>query len=374
MSKVIYVGMDVHKDHTSLVCFEPTFTADRQGGKSFCETRVATSAVKIRTYIEQIRSRQDEECTFKCGYEAGCLGFSLYKDLLAYGIDCTVLAPTTMLSQKGKRVKIDSRDALLIAQCLAYGTYSAVAIPTEEDESVRDYIRMCDDHRLQLKVTKQRINAFCLRKGKIYDGTKWTKMHIAWLKNLELGTLDRETLNSYLETYEAQTNRIERFEARIEELARGERYAESVGNLCSFLGVTTPTALAVVAETGDFSRFGRATSLASYYGLTPGEHSSGESVHREGITKAGNTHIRRLLVEASQSICRGSVGHKSKALKARQAGRPQDVVAYADKANVRMRSKYYRMVRKGVKRNIIVTAIARELSCFIWGMMTSRTA
>ena len=102
MSKVIYVGMDVHKDHTNLVCFEPTFTADRQGGKDFCATHVATSAQKVRSYLETISKNQNEECTFKCGYEAGCLGFSLYKELRAYGIDCTVLAPTTMLTQKGK--------------------------------------------------------------------------------------------------------------------------------------------------------------------------------------------------------------------------------------------------------------------------------
>ena len=374
MSKVIYVGMDVHKDHTNLVCFEPTFTADKQGGKDFCATRVATSAKKVRSYLETISKNQNEECTFKCGYEAGCLGFSLYMQLRAYGIDCTVLAPTTMLTQKGKRIKTDGRDALLIARCLAYGTYSAVVIPTEEDESVRDYIRMCDDHKLQLKVTKQRINAFCLRKGKSYESTKWSRAHIAWLKSLELSPVDRETLNSYLETYEAQVNRIERFLVRIEELAHGERYVEKVGKLNSFLGVTTPTALAVVAETGDFSRFGKATNLASFYGLTPGEHSSGESVHREGITKAGNTHIRRLLVEAAQSICRGAVGSKSKALKARQSGQPQEVVAYADKANVRMRSKYYRMVRREKKRNVIVTAIARELTCFIWGMMNAKIA
>lgn len=266
--------------------------------------------------------------------------------------------------KRGKRIKTDDRDVLLIARCLAYGTYSAVVIPTEEDESVRDYIRMCDDHKLQLKVTKQRINAFCLRKGKSYESSKWSKPHIAWLKSLELSTVDRETLNSYLETYEAQVNRIERFLVRIEELAHGERYAEKVGKLNSFLGGTTPTALAVVAETGDFSRFGKTTNLAAFYGLMPGEHSSGESMHREGITKAGNTHIRRLLVEAAQSICRGAVGSKSKALKARQSGQP----------NVRMRSKYYRMVRREKKRNVIVTAIARELTCFIWGMMNAKIA
>ena len=370
MSKVIYIGMDVHKEHTSLICLEPSFDKGKGDDKTYCATRVKTSATQIEQYIATIRKIQTEECIFICGYEAGCLGFSLFKELSKRKIECHVIAPTTMLTQKGKRVKTDSRDALLIAKCLAYGTYSEVAIPTEEDESVRDYIRMCDDHKLQLKVTKQRINAFCLRKGHVYEGTKWSAAHLKWLREVSLTDLDRESMDEYLETYETQTNRIERIVQRIETLAQRDRYAEKVGKLCSFLGITTPTSLAIVAETGDFHRFPKAMNLTSYYGLTPGEQSSGESIHRGGITKAGNTHIRRLLVEASQSICRGQVGHKSKALKQRQKDQEQAVIAYADKANVRMRKKFYRMVRTGKKRNVIVTAIARELTCFIWGMMT----
>lgn len=124
-------------------------------------------------------------------------------------------------------------------------------------------------------------------------------------------------------------------------------------------------------ETGDFTRFSRADCFASYLGLTPGEQSSGETIRRGGITKAGNKELRRLLVEAAQSIGRGRIGYKSKALKARQKGNDSKVIAYADRANERLRRKFYRMTRQGKKYNVAITAIARELACFIWGMMTN---
>lgn len=145
--------------------------------------------------------------------------------------------------------------------------------------------------------------------------------------------------------------------------------------LSCFLGVQTQTALSSIVEVGDFKRFPSAEKFASYLGLVPGEDSSGDSQKRLGITKAGNTHVRRLLVEAAQCYGRGQVGHKSKALKARQQGNLPEVIAYADKANERLRRKYYKMVlSQGKKANVAKTAIARELACFMWGMMTDHTA
>ena len=232
-------------------------------------------------------------------------------------------------------------------------------------------LRMRDDHRVVLKKLKQQINAFCLRHGQIYSGkSKWTAAHFEWLRKLELRSLLRETLDEYLLTYTQLQEKIGIFEKRIEELASEERYAGNVKKLSCFLGVKTPTALATIVESGDFKRFKKGNVYASYIGLTPSEHSSGDSVVRGGISKAGNVHLRRLFVEAAQSICKGKIGHKSKALSARQAGNESEVIAYADKANERMRRKYYRMIAHGKARNVAVTAIARELACFIWGMMT----
>ena len=169
-------------------------------------------------------------------------------------------------------------------------------------------------------------------------------------------------------------NKLESFDRKIEEFAREKEYEAKVGRLCCLLGIKTNTAMALITETGDFNRFPKGDVYAHYLGLAPGESSSSDKVKRLSITKAGNSHLRKLLTESAQSVCRGAVGYKSKALKARQKGMPSEVIAYADKANERFRRKYYRLIKKGKPRNIAVTAIAREMACFIWGLMTDNIA
>ena len=310
------------------------------------------------------------EIDVECGYEAGCLGYSLFHTLTACKLKCRILAPTTMLSEQGPRIKTDRRDAKLIAQCLSNGGYHAVYIPTAEDNAVKEYVRMRDDHKLALKKVKQQTNALCLRFGFFYDGTHWTGMHLKWLRSLKLPELIRETLDEHLATYDELTAKIDRYDRRIQEIAAQSEYQEKVRKLECFLGIKTHTALSLIVETGDFIRFRKGNVYAAYLGLAPGEHSSAESGGRLGITKAGNSHLRRLLIEAAGGICKGQIGKKSKDLIARQKGNPADVIAYADKGNVRLRSKYYRLTRHGKKRNVAVAAVARELACFVWGMMT----
>lgn len=212
-----------------------------------------------------------------------------------------------MLTPQGIRIKTDARDALMIAQCLSYGGYHAVYVPTEEDDSVKEYLRMRDDHKLALKKIKQQINAFTFRHGLHYSGTKWTQAHWKWLKQLELSSLYREVLNEYMASYEEQTVKIERFDARIEELAEQEKYQEKVKKLSCFLGIKTHTALSLIVETGDFERFAKGNTYAAYLGLAPGENSSGEHIYCGGITKAGNSHLRQLLIEAAGGICKGAI-------------------------------------------------------------------
>ena len=177
-------------------------------------------------------------------------------------------------------------------------------------------------------------------------------------------------MNEYMTSYEEQVSKIERLDQRIEELASQEKYAEKVKKLGCFLGIKTHTALSLIVETGDFKRFAKGNIYAAYLGLAPGENSSGAKTKRTGLSKAGNSHLRQLLTEAAGGICKGMVGHKSKELKARQKGNTDDVIKYADKANVRLRSRYYKLIRQGKARNVAVAAIARELACFVWGMMT----
>jgi transposase len=229
---------------------------------------------------------------------------------------------------------------------------------------------MRDDHKLALKKIKQQINAFCLRHGFQYPGRKWTLVHLKWLKQLTLSGIYRETLDEYMASYDEQTAKLERFDRRIEEIASQEKYYEKVKKLRCFLGIKTHIALSLIVETGDFERFAKGNIYAAYLGLAPGERSSGDKTNRLGISKAGNRHLRLLLVEAAGGICKGVVGHKSKDLRQRQNDNTAEVIAYADKANTRLRSRYYKFIRRGKKRNVAVAAIARELACFVWGMMT----
>ena len=279
-----------------------------------------------------------------------------------------------MLTTYGTRIKTDKRDAYLIAQCLCYGGYHPVYVPTGKDDAVKEYLRMRDDHKVALKKLKQQINAFTLRHGHQYIGTKWTKSHLTWLKGLELDPMYRETLDEYLASYGEQESKIERYDKRIEEIAAEECYIENAKKLGCILGIRTHTALSLIVETGDFKRFAKGNTYAAFLGLTPEEHSSAAKVNRLGISKAGNTHLRCLLIEAAKGICKGTIGYKSKELRSRQSGQSAEVIAYADKANTRLRSKYYRMIRHGKKKNVAVAAVARELACFIWGMMTGNTS
>ena len=312
MKRILKIGMDVHTTNYTLCAMEPVIGEE---DRVFATIKVTPDYKNILMFIENLKQKLglNYEYDIQCGYEAGCLGYSLYNQLKAVGVKRVILAPTTMFAPQGVRIKTDTRDAHMIAHCLSYGTYRAVYIPTEE-----------------------------------------------------------EVMNEYMISYEEQALKIERFDKRIEEIASQTKYQEKVKRLGCFLGIKTHTALSLIVETGDFERFAKGNQYAAYLGLTPGEYSSSTNVNRLGITKAGNSHLRQLLIEAAGGICKGAVGHKSKALKARQNGNPADVIAYDDKANIRLRSRYYKFIRREKKRNVAVAAIARELACFVWGMMTNK--
>lgn len=367
----VYVGMDVHKESFTLC----SFTIEEDKASHIQKT--SSDYKQVLKYLEFLRNIYGDDADFICGYEAGCLGFTLYHQLTNHNVKCVILAPTTMMEQRGKKkIKTDKRDASLIARCLAQHNYSPVHIPSVQDEETKEFLRMRQDHKLAFKKVKQQILSFCLRHGYRYeDGSHyWTVKHLNWLRTLKIEGLNQEILDEYLLTYDYLYNKIERLDERIEELAARNEYKERVKKLSCFLGVKTHTALSVIVEVGDFQRFASAEKFASYLGLVPGEDSSGNDQTRLGITKAGNRHVRTLLVETAQSYSRGVIGHKSKELKARQAGNTLQVIAYADKANERLRRKYYKMVLgQNKKHNVAKTAIARELACFMWGMMTDRT-
>jgi transposase len=371
MNSILYVGLDVHTTNYTICTYEAEF--DRISR----EVQVAPDYRNIQKYINKLR--QDKGATRKviCGYEAGCLGYSLYRQLTAVDIDCVILAPTTMERPVSYQIKNDKRDAKGVARCLATNGYSEVYVPTPEDESVKEYIRMRDDHMDDLKRIKQRMMALCTRQGKRFTEGKqyWTQKHLEWLRKLDLGNTQlNQTLSEYIETYYWLNEKVERLDRQIEEISIQKEYEERVKKLICFLGIRKHTALSMLVEVGDFKRFPNADHFAAYLGLVPGENSSSNRQRFLGITKAGNKHLRRLLIEAAQSYSHGAPGYKSRILTTKQKGNPPEVIAYADKANARLRRKYYNMLFKEKKHNVIVAAIARELACFIWGMMTERIA
>ncbi len=345
MTSIVNIGMDIHKESYTLCCYR--FEDDEARHR---QTIMPDYKVILR-YIDRIRGCYPEDVEIVCGYEAGCLGYSLYHQLTVHGVKCVILAPTTMAVTNTGHIKTDKRDAENIAKCLAFRTYSEVRVPTVEDNGVKEYIRMRDDHKKALKVIKQQILALILRHGRHFTDGKnyWTAKHVKWLKSLRFGGSVQESLDEYLITYEYLKNKVERMDKRIEDLGEDERYRDNVHKLSCLICVKAHTALATIVEIGDFHRFATPEKLAAFVGLVPSENSSGQSQLRGHITKAGNAHVRRILVEAAQSYCRGAVGYKSVLLKRRQCGNTPQVIAYADKANERLRRKYYRMTLKNGK-------------------------
>lgn len=370
MKSIIYVGMDVHTTNFTLCCY-------RFGIKDpFAFAQVSPDYKNVLTYLEKVKQEYGKDIRFLCGYEAGCLGYTLFHQLNSHGVGCVILAPTSMPQLMGPVVKTDKRDAMKIAKCLANGDYSAVYIPSDEDNSVKEYIRMRDDAKIALKRIKQQLLSFCTRYGKLFTDGKsyWTQKHIVWIKSLSFGSkLLQEAFDEILTSFLHSVDKVDRYDRRIEELAQVETYKANVKKLSCLIGVGTITALTTLVETGDFRRFPTAQHYSAYLGLVPGEESSGKHVQRTGITKAGNSHLRKLLIEAAQCYGRGKVGVKSKILAKRQSENELQVIAYADRANERLRRKFYRINFQS-KRNIAVVAVARELACFIWGLMTDNIA
>lgn len=367
MKSIIYIGMDVHKNTYNLCAIYG------KTGEVIGETRIASDVSLVLKFIESLKSKvDDKDVEVLTGYEAGCLGYSLYWQLADKGIACDILAPTTMhRSAKNKLIKNDHMDARNIATNLVHGTYKSVYVPNTHDVEIKEYIRMLHDFKEELKKVKQHINAFLLRHGYHYPGkSRWISAHVKWIEEIEMSDMYREIVNEYLSHYRTLTEKIERYQHRLEELSQEEPYKEKIGQLRSFKGIDTTAAMILHIEISDFNRFPNANAFASYCGLTPGENSSGDKANRTSITKQGNSTVRKTLTECAQSLVKGAIGIKSKRVKARQIGQDVKVIDYADKAVLRLQKKYHRMINKGINRNKVITAMARELACFVWGMET----
>ena len=368
MKIIIYVGIDVHKETYSICCY------DARTDRYLYEHKMKARTANVLKYLKSVKEQLGEDILFVCGYEAGPTGFGLCRELLREDISCVVMAPTSLRRSNGKKVKNDRVDARLLAKDLFTKDYSSVHLSSKKEEAIKEFCRMRRAIMTELKTAKQIMLSFLLRQGKVYDdgNNYWTLKHRKWLKELKFEELYlQEVFEEYMISVNSLENRLKTVEKRLDEICEDEEVKSRVSKLVCFCGIDKLTAISIVSEVGDFMRFGKAWHFSNFVGLTVGENSSGEREKKLGITKAGNIYLRRLFIEAAKSIKQSNPrGEKSKRLLERQEGKSPEIIAYADKCRYRLKKKIVHLENCGKHANVATTAAARELACFIWGMMT----
>lgn len=311
----------------------------------------------------------------RCVYESGPTGFDLQRSLSRAGVECVVGAVSKMLRPSGDRVKTDRRDATFLARMLAVGNVVEVAVPTPEMEAARDLARAREDCREDLMRARHLLSKLLLRKGVVYDGGgTWTRAHREWLSRVELpDPCERLVLEEYLEGVRSLELRRRRLDAAIAERAQAPDLAPVVSALRCIRGVSTVTAFSLAAEVGDFARFPTARSFMSYLGLVPSESSSGETVSRGRITRAGNGHARTLLVEAAWHHARRYTPMSATSL-ADARGVPAHVAEAAARANRRLHDRSVHLRSRGKPASLVNAAVARELAGFAWAIAVAAEA
>ena len=304
----------------------------------------------------------------RVAYEAGPTGYGLARACVEAGIACTVAAPSKIVRAPGDRVKTDRRDAERLARLLRLDELVAVRVPEPHEEAARDLVRAREDVRGDLMRARHRLSKLLLRQGIVYEARAWTLAHDAWLRRqrFERGPLARAFDDYYGAVLQAKLRR-DALDQAIAELAAEEPFAEIVGRLVCLRGVSTLTALALTVELGDWQRF-RPQSLGPFLGLTPSEDSSGGRRRLGAITKTGNTHTRRLLVEAAWQQRRPL--RPSVTLERRRQGQTAAVRSRADQSARRLHQRWHALEDRGKRRTIVAVAVARELAGHCWALAT----
>ena len=306
----------------------------------------------------------------QCCYEAGPCGFDLQRALAAQQIPCDVIAPALIPRRPGDRVKTDRRDAGQLAILYRAGALTAIHIPTEHEEAARDLLRCREDIGADLLRARHRLSHFLLRHGRRFNLTKraWTKRHADWLQaqRWSLPALE-QTHRAYVRAVDDAVARLRTVDLELRDLLTLEPLRARVDRLRCFRGIDDLTALTIAAELGDPRRFPRAPSLMAFTGLIPAEHSSGTKQARGPITKTGNAHLRRVLVEAAWQYRHHAF--LGPALQRRQRGAPPHAIDVAWRAQRRLHRRYRRLAARGKTKQVIVTAIARELTGFLWAAL-----
>jgi transposase len=356
-----YVGLDVHQKEVVVSMLVGS-------SSEAIEFRAVQDGRGVRRLVRKLEEKAVGR--IECAYEAGPCGYTLQRQLRGAGIKCQVVAPSLIPIKPGERIKTDRRDARKLAEHLRAGLLTEVHPPSEGDEAVRDLCRCREDAKEDLMRVRHRLGKMLLRRGRVYRaGRNWTKRHREWLGHQRFEhRADQAVFEDYLLAIEQLEERVMGLDERLSEIAASDSYRERVGWLRCFRGIDTVAAMTILAELHDFARFQSPRHLMAYLGLVPSEHSSGQSTHRGAITKSGNRHVRRMLVQVAWHYRhRPAVGA---VLRKRRGGQPAAIIAIADRAQQRLNRRYCRLLLGHHKpHQKVVIAVARELVGFLWAAL-----
>jgi transposase len=359
----IWVGLDVHKN-TIAVC------ALRGGDEKGEDFEIRNEPELVRRFFKKLKKQGD----LRCCYEAGPCGYTLRRQLKKMDITCDVIAPTLMHKGPGHRIKNDRRDAQFLAKQLRGGGLTKIHVPDEQEEAARDLARCREAIRKNLTRARARLTKFLDRHGRVWRETEhWTVRHFAWLQTQRFDESAAQiTYDEYFTQLQFNLERRSGIDRAIREIAAKEPWRDQVAMLRSLRGVNVLTAFGILVEIQDFRRFSSPKELTSFIGLVPSLHESARRGFHGPITKTGNAHARRLLIEAAWHY-----QHKPKlypALAKRMAGQPEQVRAHSMKAQRRLHDKYRRLVERGRPKNLAAVSVARELAGFMWALLVKHGA